>query len=150
MGLGNPASHCRQVQAHPTHCCVACAASYHQKGSLAGPIHGMQTALSSVATHSVTSYINLLDEQHTLQQQKNVSSTSSYLTHPGAVKFPLGSRASHSKWAVGCPCWTLLWETPMPGACMALWHRGGSGWSTWDSLWHLQPNEWLLKPVPGR
>lgn len=34
MGLGNSASHCRQVQAHPTHLCVACKASFQQKGSL--------------------------------------------------------------------------------------------------------------------
>lgn len=34
MGLGNPAPHCRQVQAHPTHHCVACVAPCQQKGSL--------------------------------------------------------------------------------------------------------------------
>ena len=34
MGLGNPASHCRQAQTHSTHPCVACTASCQQKGSL--------------------------------------------------------------------------------------------------------------------
>lgn len=34
MGLGNPASLCRQAQAHPSHPCVACTASCQQKGSL--------------------------------------------------------------------------------------------------------------------
>uniref|UniRef100_A0A663DQP9 Secreted protein n=1 Tax=Aquila chrysaetos chrysaetos TaxID=223781 RepID=A0A663DQP9_AQUCH len=33
-GLGNPTSHCRQAQAHPTHPCVACTAFCLQKRSL--------------------------------------------------------------------------------------------------------------------
>lgn len=102
MGLGNPAPHCRQVQAHPTHCCVACATSCQQKGSLlAGLLMECRQQYPQWPL-TVTSKIYLLDEQYPLQQQKNVSATSSHLTDTGAVKFPFRSRPSHSKQAVGC------------------------------------------------
>lgn len=80
MGLENSASHCRQVQAHPTHLCVACKACCQQKGSLLAGLlmECRQQYPQGLLMVVATSKINLADEQYTLQQQKNVFPMSSY------------------------------------------------------------------------